>query len=183
MLLRSDLHISQVKFPLCGRCRQCKCTYKTPSFTHPHSGQSSTVRGVISCKTKNAISMLKCPRGLAHTVKTSRALKTEITEQRFAIHNDDVKSHVAVHFNRAHQHISTLRYTGSEAVKSPRGGGDVDALLLRRELFGIYTVASLTLRGLNEGFSIRPFLGAHFDVCQTICHHRSSEVFIMHEGY
>lgn len=102
--------------------------------------------------------MLKCPRGLAHTGKTSRALKTEITEHRCAIHNDDVKSHVAVHFNRAHQHISTLRYTGSEVVKSPCGEGDVDSWLLRRELFGICTVASLTLMGLNEDFSTKPFL-------------------------
>lgn len=144
---------------------------------------SSTVRGVISCKTKNAIYTLQCPCGLAHTGKTSRALKTPITEHRFSLYNHDVKSHVAVHFNRAHQHISTLRYAGSEAAKSLRGGGDVDSLLLRRELSGIYTVASLTLRGLNEDFSIRPFLWIHFDVRQIVCHHCSSEVFIMHEGY
>ncbi len=98
--------------------------------------------------------MLKCPCGLAYIGKTSRALKTRKTEHRCAIHNNDMKSPVAVNFNKAHHNISTLKYICIEVVEGPSRGGDVDSLLLRRELFWVYTLENLTPRGLNKDFNI-----------------------------
>lgn len=56
--------------------------------------------------------------------KTTRPLKTHITEHQSNIRNLVVSSPVAVHFATAKHNISTLKYIGIEVIKHPcRGGG------------------------------------------------------------
>ena len=95
---------------------------------------------------------------MAYVGKSTRALKTRITEHRSAIRRRDPSSPVAVHFNKEGHTASSFHYMGIEAVKCPRRGGDIDTLLLRRELFWVYTLNTLSPNGINEDFSIRPFL-------------------------
>lgn len=142
----------------CNNCIQCNFTYKTKSFSHPYTGKSYNIKGVISCSTKNVIYMLKCPCGLAYIGKTTRPLKTRITEHRSNIRNHDHKSPVARHFTQFSHTVSSLKYIGIEQITPPRRGGDVNALLLKREAYWIYTLNTLVPRGLNEEFDLRPFL-------------------------
>ncbi|XP_073721933.1 uncharacterized protein [Misgurnus anguillicaudatus] len=142
----------------CGNCQQCNFTYKTLTFTHPHTGKIFKIRGTISCKTANVIYLLRCPCGLCYIGKTSRPLKTRISEHRCAIRHRDPKSPVAQHFTDLRHSVSTLQYIGIEQVKYPRRGGDINKLLLQRELYWIYTLNTLSPKGLNEEFDIRPFL-------------------------
>lgn len=94
--------------------------------------------------------MLKCPCGLAYIGQTSRALKVRISEHRSAIRRGDMDSPVARHFlERAHP-ISQLRFLGIELVPKPNRGGNFTEKLLRRELFWIYQLNTLSPRGLNE---------------------------------
>ena len=142
----------------CGRCTQCNFTQKTNTFTHPRTGKVFNIKGIITCNTNNVIYMLKCPCGLAYIGKTTRPLKTRISEHRSNIRNHDPKSPVAVHFTQHGHSVSTLRYSGIEVIKSPRRGGDINALLLKREAFWIYSLETLSPKGLNEEFDLRPFL-------------------------
>uniref|UniRef100_A0A9J7YHG0 Helix-turn-helix domain-containing protein n=1 Tax=Cyprinus carpio carpio TaxID=630221 RepID=A0A9J7YHG0_CYPCA len=123
----------------CGNCQQCNFTYKTSTFTHPHTGKILNIRGTISCKTANVIYLLRWPCGLCYIEKTSRPLKTCISEHRCAIRHRDPKSPVAQHFADSRHSVSTLQYIGIEVVKYPRRGGDINKLLLQREVFWIYT--------------------------------------------
>ncbi len=141
----------------CGNCQQCNFTYKTLTFTHPYTAKIFKIRGTISCKTANVIYLLRCPCGLCY-VKTSRPLKNRISEHRCAIRHRDPKSPVAQHFANSRHSVSTLQYIGIEVVKCPRRGGDINKLLLQREAFWIFTLDTLSPRGLNEDFDIRPFL-------------------------
>ncbi len=93
--------------------------------------------------------MIKCPCGLAYIGKTQRALKTRIAEHRSSIRTNDQNSPVAVHFNLKRHNLSTLRYIGVEHVKVPRRGGDVNKILLKREAYYIYTLNTLSPKGLN----------------------------------
>ena len=102
--------------------------------------------------------MLKCPCGLAYIGKTTRPLKTRISEHRSNIRNHDQKSPVAVHFTKAGHNVSSLCYWGIEQVKLPRRGGDINTFLLKREAFWIYTLETLAPKGLNEDIDLRPFL-------------------------
>ena len=142
----------------CNNCQQCHFTRKTQQFYHPHTGKAFNVRGIILCKTTNVIYMLKCPCGLAYIGKTSRALKTRISEHRSNIRNHDKKSPVAVHFSTLKHSVSTLSYVALEHVQLPRRGGDINSLLLKRELYWIYSLNTLSPNGLNEEMDIRPFL-------------------------
>ncbi|KAL2092169.1 hypothetical protein ACEWY4_011967 [Coilia grayii] len=142
----------------CGHCAQCNFTSKTKFFHHPLTGKKMYIKGVITCNTNNVIYMLRCPCGLAYIGKTTRCLKTRIAEHRSNIRNQDDKSPVAIHFTKAAHNVSTLRYTGIEQVKPPSRGGDINALLLRREAYWIYTLGTLSPRGMNEEFDLRPFL-------------------------
>lgn len=142
----------------CGHCTQCNFTHKTKTFNHPRTGVCFKIKGVISCNTNNVIYMLKCPCGLAYIGKTSRPLKIRISEHRSNIRNKDTKSPVAVHFAQFHHSVSSLRYLGIELVKLPSRGGNINSLLLKREAYWIYKLDTLSPRGLNEDFDLRPFL-------------------------
>ncbi|XP_041929101.1 uncharacterized protein LOC121693623 [Alosa sapidissima] len=142
----------------CGKCAQCNFTTKTKSFNHPLTGKPLHIKGVITCNTNNVIYMLRFPCGLAYIGKTTRSLKTRIAEHRSNIRNHNDKSPVAIHFTTAKHNVSSLRYTGIEHVKCPSRGGDVNSLLLRREAYWIYTLGTLSPRGMNEDFDLRPFL-------------------------
>lgn len=167
MLVRADLpSLSQPHFLQktphgnyrCGHCAQCNFTQKTKSFNHPRTGKNYKIKGVISCHTPNVIYMLKCPCGLAYIGKTTRPLKNRISEHRSNIRNHDQKSPVALHFSQAQHNVSTLKYIGIEQVHLPKRGGNIDNILLKREAFWIYTLDTLSPRGLNEDFDLRPFL-------------------------
>ena len=142
----------------CGKCAQCHFTKKSHTFTHPQSGKSIPIKGVICCSTPGVIYMLRCQCGLCYIGKTSRPLKTRISEHRSAIRNHDVKSPVAVHFTKMKHTVSSLFFLGIEQVKLPRRGGDLNTLLLKRELFYIFSLGTLAPKGLNEEMDIRPFL-------------------------
>lgn len=167
MLVRADLpSLTQPHFLQqvphgnyrCGHCAQCNFTHKSTTFNHPRTGKSYPIKGVISCNTNNVIYMLRCPCGLAYIGKTNRALKHRISEHRSNIRNHDQKSPVALHFSHAQHPVSSLRYTGIEKVNLPRRGGDIDTILLQREAFWMFTLDTLSPKGLNEDFDLRPFL-------------------------
>lgn len=89
--------------------------------------------------------------------KTTRPLKPRISEHRSNIRNKDTKSLVAVHFTNYQHNVSSLRYTGIELVKPLCRGGDINTVLLKQETFWIYELDTLSPRGINEDFDIRPF--------------------------
>lgn len=167
MLVRADLppstqphflqNVPQGNFP-CGRCIQCNFTKRTKTFNHPRTGKSFKIKGTITCNTCNVIYMLKCPCGLAYIGKTTRPLKVRISEHRSSIRNKDPKSPVAVHFSTANHNVSSLRYFGIELLQPFRRGGDINSQLLKREVFWIYTLDTMSPKGLNEAFDLRPFL-------------------------
>lgn len=142
----------------CGHCAQCHFTVKTQTFKHPRTGKTFAVKGKITCNTNNVIYLLKCPCGLGYVGKTSRPLKTRISEHRSNIRNKDTKNPVAIHFTEARHNVSALRYQGIEHVTLSNRGGDINSALLKREAFWIYTLDTLNPRGLNEEFDLRPFL-------------------------
>lgn len=167
MLVRADLppstqphflqNVPQGNFP-CGRCTQCNFTKRTKTFNHPRTGKSFKIKGTITCNTCNVVYMLKCPCGLAYIGKTTRPLKVRISEHRSSIRNKDPKSPVAVHFSTANHNVSSLRYFGIELLQPFRRGGDINLQLLKREAFWIYTLDTISPKGLNEAFDLRPFL-------------------------
>lgn len=142
----------------CSHCAQCSFTYKCNTYCHSHTGKTLKIKGIISCNTKNVIYMIKCPCGLSYIGKTTRCLKTRIAEHRSSIRTNDQKNPVAVHFNAFNHNLSTLRYIGIEHVSTPRRGGDIDNLLLRREAFYIYMLNTLSPKGLNLEFDLKPLL-------------------------
>ena len=104
------------------------------------------------------IYLLTCDCGLAYVGKTNRALKTRIAEHRSKIRTGDKNSPVAKHFCELNHPVASLRYTGIELITPQRRKGDLERRLRQRELFWIYTLRTKAPNGLNEDFSIKPFL-------------------------
>ncbi len=142
----------------CANCAQCNFTTKSHTFTHPLTGKQFDIKSIITCTTTNVIYLLKCPCGLGYVGKTNRALKTRIAEHRCSIRNQDPKSPVAMHFLQAKHSVASLTYQGIEHVKHPRRGGDTNRLLLQRESFWIFTLGTMSPKGMNEDFPINHFL-------------------------
>ncbi len=134
----------------CGHCAQCSNTYKTYHFSHPHTNKKFPINSVITCDSMHVVYMLSCPCGLVYVGKTTRKLKQRISEHKSSICCNDREYPVAVHFNDARHDISSLRFCGIEKVSPPRRGGDHDLLLKCREAFWIYSLQTLSPKGLND---------------------------------
>lgn len=166
-LVKSDMRpqVTPFTFPAmpdgnykCGNCAQCSYTHKCKLFGHPHTGKNISIRGAITCNTTHVVYLIRCPCGLAYVGKTTRPLRTRISEHRSTIRTGDERSPVAAHFKRAGHAVSALRYIGVERVDQPLRGGDRGKKLLQRETFWIYFLNTLSPYGLNEDFDIKPFL-------------------------
>ena len=74
-----------------------------------------------------------------------------MSEHKSSIRRKDPNYPVAIHFNEANHDISTFRFVGIEQVKLPRRGGNLDALLKKREAFWIHSLQTLVHpKGLND---------------------------------
>lgn len=137
----------------CGNCAQCNSTHKTRTFKHPRSGKSYSVKGFITCKTKNVIYLLRCPCDKVYVGKTTRSLKQRISEHKSSIRRADLNYPVACHFIECAHPVSSLRFQGIEQVTLSRGG-NIDKVLCQRELFWIHTLDALHPKGLNVDFDM-----------------------------
>ncbi len=115
------------------------------------------IRGTIACASTHVIYLICCPCGLAYVGKTSRQLRTRISEHRSNIRTGDMRSPLASHFRQVGHNVSALQYIGIEKVIKPSRGGDYENKL-QRECFSIYTLNTLSPSGLNDDFDIKPFL-------------------------
>jgi len=80
----------------------------------------------------------------------SRQLKQRISEHKSSIRRKDVNYPVAAHFLACNHDVSPLRFCGIEEVNVPARGGDIELLLLRRELLWIFTLQTLSPMGMND---------------------------------
>ena len=107
------------------------------------------------CCLSDQMSVWTC---ILYVGKTSRALRTRISEHRSNIRCGDMRNPVAAHFKQMGHSISSLRYWGIEKVNRPARGGDHNRLLLQRESYYIYSLNTMAPHGLNEEFDVKPFL-------------------------
>ncbi len=56
----------------------------------------------------------------------------------------------AVHFNDFKHDISSFRFQGAEKAQLPDKGVNLDEILNRREVYQIFTLQTLTPKGLND---------------------------------
>ncbi len=84
----------------------------------------------------NVIYLIRCPCGLAYVGKTSRPLRTRISEHHSNIRTGDMRCPIASHCRQVGHNVSVLQYIGIE--KPSRG--DYENTFLQRECFWIYTL-------------------------------------------
>ena len=144
-------------FP-CRSCINCNAMIVGDTFSHPHTGKTIKVKGRITCKTKYVVYLIKCPCGYCYIGKTTRELKTRITEHKSNIRNRDERSPIARHFNDAKHDICTLRFQGIAVVHPLPRGGDRDQALLQQEAQWIHFLDTVFPRGLNEELVLNCFL-------------------------
>lgn len=134
----------------CGNCAQCNNTFKTSFFCHPRTGRKYSIKSVITCVSTHVVYLIRCPCGIGYVGKTSRQLKQRISEHKSSIRRKDMNYPVAAHFVTLNHDVTSLRFCGIEKVTLPPRGGDIELLLQRRELFWIYTLQTLSPKGMND---------------------------------
>ncbi len=103
----------------CGNCVQCAFTNKCNFFSHPRTGRNILIRGTIICASTHVIYLIRCPCGLAYVGKTSRQLRTRISELCNNISMGDMRSPIASHYRQVGHNVSALQYIGIEKVIKP----------------------------------------------------------------
>ncbi|OCT97484.1 hypothetical protein XELAEV_18009711mg, partial [Xenopus laevis] len=133
-------------FP-CLRCLCCSTVIKGDSISHP-------MRGVIY--------LLKCPCGQVYVGQTVRPVKDRIKEHKSDIRNDKINTptntSVSRHFSFNNHNQLQFKWLVLEVVYKPHRSGDMKKLLLQREAVWIKKLNNLVPFGLNEYWSIAPFL-------------------------
>ncbi|OCT68805.1 hypothetical protein XELAEV_18040096mg, partial [Xenopus laevis] len=115
-----------------------------------------------TCETKFVVYMLKCPCGMAYIGQTIRMAKERIKEHRNNIRNFKVNTAtdtpVSRHFNSLGHNASQLRWLILERIIQAKRGGDMRKSLGQREAYWIKRMNTLTPNGLNDYWSLSPFL-------------------------
>ena len=143
-------------FP-CAHCSCCAQTSKLKTFTTPDN-LTVTLKHLTTCASQGVVYAIKCPCPLLYVGKTSRPLRTRITEHKSAIRRGDTKAPLVEHFiNKSHSD-SELRFWAIELIKPHPRGGDLDRTLLQREARWIDFLGTTAPNGLNEDFDLSCFL-------------------------
>lgn len=152
----------------CNNCNVCNSLITGSTFQHPHLGTPYTIKEFFSCNTEFCVYLLKCPCSMYYVGKTTGPFK-----RRFQKHRSDVKIQkqkfdkdgsmdldkpVAVHFIKQNHQVHEMKGMVIEHVPPLNRGGDRNRRLLQRESFWIYTLDTVTPRGLNINFGFHCYL-------------------------
>ncbi|XP_075462091.1 protein-arginine deiminase type-2 isoform X2 [Ascaphus truei] len=144
---------------LCNKCIGCKYGQKCKDFKSNITGISFPIRSFITCRSPFVVYLLECPCGLQYVGRTGRPLKRRLAEHVFNIKRGLETHSVSNHFRLKHgQNPAGLICKGIECPKQNWRGGDKINLISRRESFWIYTLKTLTPKGLNIEFDLASFL-------------------------
>ncbi|OCU00145.1 hypothetical protein XELAEV_18005931mg [Xenopus laevis] len=93
---------------------------------------------------------------------TIRAVKECVKEHRSNIRNfksgTATDTTVSIHFHTERHNLSQLKWMILNKVNMPKGGGDIRQILSQREAYWIKTMDTMLPRGMNDHWSLIPFL-------------------------
>ncbi|XP_041434485.1 uncharacterized protein LOC121398936 [Xenopus laevis] len=148
-------------FPCLG-CVCCSSVIRGESICHPMKGNKIKLKHYATCLTAGVVYLLKCPCGKVYVGQTIRPVKERIKEHKSDIRNYNTNTptdtSVSRHFFSNKHNQSQLKWLVLEVVTKPQRGGDIKKLLLQREAVWIKRLNSMVPIGLNEYWSIAPFL-------------------------
>ncbi|XP_077113688.1 uncharacterized protein LOC143768964 [Ranitomeya variabilis] len=134
----------------CLNCACCSNVIKSNTITHPQSGKQIPIRGFFTCESKNVVYTVKCPCGLLYVGETTQHIRERISSHKSTIRCKKTWLPLPYHFVAANHSVSQLRFQVLEQVERPRRGGDHIKLLRQRESYWIFTLQTLTPKGLNR---------------------------------
>ncbi|OCT60772.1 hypothetical protein XELAEV_18046794mg [Xenopus laevis] len=146
-------------FP-CLSCVCCASIIKGNTVSHPTKGTQVKLRHYTTCDSKHVVYMLKCPCGLIYIGQTIRAAKERIKEHRGNIRNFKMgtarDTSVSRHFHMEGHNVSQLKWMILEQAKM---GRRYEKILAQKEAFWIKKINTMASKGMNDHWSIIPFLG------------------------
>ncbi|CAJ0963256.1 unnamed protein product, partial [Ranitomeya imitator] len=144
----------------CGRCVACPNVEKCTSFVD--SEGSSNIN--ISCLSRYVIYYATCPCGLIYIGLTTRQLKVRIREHVLGIlaaatcTDTSTLKTIPRHFREFHQcNASGLKVRGIDLLKINIRGGSLSKRLAQIETRWIWTLQTISPKGLNENISFAPY--------------------------
>ncbi|CAN2390837.1 hypothetical protein PRIEUP_LOCUS874, partial [Pristimantis euphronides] len=144
-------------FP-CGNCSFCNVVIRTKKFQDRVSGHEYVIKHFINCKSKGVIYRITCICNREYIGKTKREFRRRIGEHLGDVRNSR-NTPVARHVREQHGgNQNVLKFLALELVEPPSRGGDWNNKLLRRELFWIYTLHTLSPAGLNDQSNFTCFI-------------------------
>ncbi|OCT74326.1 hypothetical protein XELAEV_18033291mg [Xenopus laevis] len=128
----------------CGHCKCCKYMKKCNDFTHLQNKKVYKIDSFINCQTTAVIYVIECGCPLWYVGKTLRSIRKRVLEHISDINREVQKSSVASHFKNVHGgNTKNLKTFGIEQVSLGIRGGEIDKVLLKKELRWLYELNTL----------------------------------------
>mgnify|MGYP002804684881 CR=1 FL=1 len=102
-----------------------------------------------NCNTINVIYCIWCPCDLIYIGQTTQPVKTRIGQHRSRIRCGTENAPLAAHFQEKGHSVDDIRWQVVETICTPERGGDMGAMLLRKECKWITRCCSIDT-GLNS---------------------------------
>lgn len=149
----------------CGKCVACPNIDHATEFWNSSGNKKFQITHTINCDTIGVIYHATCPCGLIYIGLTSRPLKRRVREHVLGIeaakNEEDLTSLKTIpkHFKLKHDcNARLLRVRGIDRILIGERGGNWRKILAQREAKWIYTLDTVSPKGLNDNISFAPYL-------------------------
>ena len=150
-------------FFACKKCRACKEASRpvgaVANFISTSNHKEFTIKEFITCNSDHVVYALQCPCGLIYIGRTKRQMKIRIAEHVVNILNGYKDHNVSLHFKLFHSKDPRgLKFWGIDHLKPEWRGSNLVRDLSKRETQWIFSVDTLSPRGLNVDLDINCFI-------------------------
>lgn len=142
----------------CGNCSFCSYLPKMKESTVPREGKKIQLRQFFNCRSKGIVYVTTCTCPKLYVGKTIQEFRRRISKHLKSMWKGE-ETPLARHIRNFHQgNFKILKFWGLKQVKMGQRKGNLDKILLKEEAKWIYRLNMLSSNGLNEGFTITPFI-------------------------
>ncbi|XP_077163796.1 uncharacterized protein LOC143831932 [Paroedura picta] len=143
----------------CGTCGVCKYLLPIKEYRATGNGFYVRINRFINCSSKNLVYCIICPCAQLYIGITSRPIRVRIQEHQSRLRHRITDAPMVTHFMEKGHKPEDLLFFGLEQISTVgHHKMDINKILRQRESFYIYSLETMSPKGLNTNLELSCFL-------------------------